>query len=317
FWTYPKNKLDIGALHYDRVVRDPNITLCLDATLTKIEAEKNRVTRVHVSSDAGKVFTVEAKNFVLATGAIENARLLLVAGLGGPAVGKYLTNHPKGNLAVIHPAPGFVYEREWFKRIRNDGGVYRISLGLTEHTQKSLGLLNSYIQIEPIYSQKFHARLLRKAGIYSPILHIAVVSYLEQAPLVENHVSLLPETDALGIPRIKVSWDVRPVDTNTIIKLHTLLRENIKRIGMGDLDTSMLENSASDWFRLRDGGHYASTTRMGTDLQTSVVDADSKVHGVQNLYVTGSSVFPTSGNANPTATIIALALKLGHHLCHA
>jgi choline dehydrogenase-like flavoprotein len=315
FWTYPKEKLDIGALHYDRVATDPNITLCLDATLTKIEKEKDRVTRVHVSSGTGKVFTVEAEHFVLAAGAIENARFLLASDLGGPATGKYITNHPKGSVAVIHPAPGFVYENEWLTR-KGDGGAYRVSLGLTEHTQQSLELLNSYVQLEPIYPDTFSARLLRKIRVPGPLRHIAVVSYLEQAPLAQNKVSLLPETDALGVPRVKISWNLHPVETNTVLKLHSLLGENIKRMGMGTLDTEMLKSSPPEWLRLRDGGHFASSTRMGTDPQTSVVDRDAKVHGVRNLYVAGSSVFPTSGNANPTATFIALSLKLGEHLSH-
>ena len=56
------------------------------------------------------------------------------------------------------------------------------------------------------------------------------------------------------------------------------------------------------------------TTRMHADPRRGVVDADCRVHGIANLYVAGSSVFPTSGAANPTLTIVALALRLAGHL---
>ncbi len=56
------------------------------------------------------------------------------------------------------------------------------------------------------------------------------------------------------------------------------------------------------------------TTRMGHDPSTSVVDRDGRVHGMANLYVAGSSVFPAAGYANPTLTIVALALRLADHL---
>ena len=62
------------------------------------------------------------------------------------------------------------------------------------------------------------------------------------------------------------------------------------------------------------GGHHLGTARMGTDARTSVVDADCRVHSVRNLFVAGSAVFPTSSQANPTLTLIALSLRLGRHL---
>ena len=62
------------------------------------------------------------------------------------------------------------------------------------------------------------------------------------------------------------------------------------------------------------GCHHIGTARMGSDVRTSVVDSDCRVHSVRNLYVAGSAVFPTSGQANPTLTLIALSLRLGKHL---
>ena len=67
-------------------------------------------------------------------------------------------------------------------------------------------------------------------------------------------------------------------------------------------------------FRVGYGNHHMGTTRMSADPRQGVVDADCRVHGLRNLYVAGSSVFPTSGAANPTLTLVALAWRLAHHL---
>jgi choline dehydrogenase-like flavoprotein len=62
------------------------------------------------------------------------------------------------------------------------------------------------------------------------------------------------------------------------------------------------------------GGHHIGTTRMGVDPRFSVVNADCRVHGIRNLYISGSATFPTSGQANPTLTIVAMSLRLAEHL---
>jgi choline dehydrogenase-like flavoprotein len=62
------------------------------------------------------------------------------------------------------------------------------------------------------------------------------------------------------------------------------------------------------------GGHHMGTTRMGADPKTSVVDKDCRTHQVTNLYIAGSSVFPTAGDSNPTLTIVALAHRLADTL---
>jgi choline dehydrogenase-like flavoprotein len=71
----------------------------------------------------------------------------------------------------------------------------------------------------------------------------------------------------------------------------------------------------TSWTPALDGGHHhMGTTRMSADPAHGVVDADCRVHGVANFYVAGGSVFATSGSANPTLTIVALALRLARHL---
>jgi choline dehydrogenase-like flavoprotein len=92
------------------------------------------------------------------------------------------------------------------------------------------------------------------------------------------------------------------------------LDRELRRLALGRLaSTEWLE--AEEWAQMfEDAYHPSGTTRMSTDAARGVVDRNCKVHGIDRLYVSGSSVFPTSGYANPTLTIVALALRLAHHL---
>jgi choline dehydrogenase-like flavoprotein len=80
------------------------------------------------------------------------------------------------------------------------------------------------------------------------------------------------------------------------------------------VDSPLLADADDPWPISRDASHHMGTTRMGNDPSTSIVDRDCRIHGIANLYVAGSSVFPTSGSANPTLTIVALSLRLANHL---
>ena len=92
-----------------------------------------------------------------------------------------------------------------------------------------------------------------------------------------------------------------------------MVQGELARAGLGTL-TSEIVDHPEPWPITKDASHHMGTTRMGADPHTSVVDPDCRVHGVNNLFIAGSSVFPTGGNANPTATILALAVRLADHI---
>ena len=144
----------------------------------------------------------------------------------------------------------------------------------------------------------------------------------EQAPNPDSRVVLTGDRDALGMPRLALDWRFRDIDRASAHGLMAALDRELQRLALGRVEIN-------PW--LRDGGpswqtdplisshplagyHHMGTTRMADDPRRGVVDADARVHGLDNLYVAGSSVFPTGGWANPTLTIIALALRLADHL---
>ncbi len=84
----------------------------------------------------------------------------------------------------------------------------------------------------------------------------------------------------------------------------------LNRQSRADWLAGMYQPKVLPWW----GSHHMGTTRMHDDARQGVVDANAKVHGIANLYVAGSGVFPTYGSSNPTLNLVALTLRLGDHL---
>jgi choline dehydrogenase-like flavoprotein len=145
------------------------------------------------------------------------------------------------------------------------------------------------------------------------VTELIVVTYCEQAPNPHSRVYLGQNRDRLGLPRLVLDWVVSPRETETLMRLHELLDAHLRRAGLGRLDHGPLTSAFGD-LRYTDASHHVGTTRMSADPREGVVDEDCKVHGVANLFIVGSGVFPTSGHANPTLTIVALAVRLAMHL---
>ena len=144
----------------------------------------------------------------------------------------------------------------------------------------------------------------------------------EQAPNPHSRVRLSDRKDILGVPCPELDWQLTSRDKETVTVLADTLSSEFERLGMGVLQKNgWLDEPALEWpvdLSLSEhpigGYHHMGTTRMSADPETGVVDADCRVHNYRNLYVAGSSVFPTGGWANPTLTILALSLRLADHL---
>ena len=138
--------------------------------------------------------------------------------------------------------------------------------------------------------------------------------HAEQLPNPDSRVTLASGADALGMPQLRVDWRHLPADIDTVRLSLRALSADLARTGAATLD---YDEAALEEMVLRDGaygGHHIGTARMAASPQDGVVDGDCLVHGMRNLFVAGSAVFPTSGQANPTLTIVALALRLASHV---
>ena len=130
---------------------------------------------------------------------------------------------------------------------------------------------------------------------------------VEPEPSPDSRVTLSDERDSLGVNRPRLTWRLTSRVERTLVRAQQILAEELEQIGAGNLEF----DSRGD---LHWCCHHIGTTRMSTDTRHGVVNADCRVHGVQNLYVAGSSVFPTAGSDMPTFTIVALAIRLADHV---
>jgi choline dehydrogenase-like flavoprotein len=142
---------------------------------------------------------------------------------------------------------------------------------------------------------------------------VGVRSLVEQSPDLANRVVLGPESDALGQRRLKLCWRWNELDLRSIRRTQEIFAQEFAAAGFGSFAPSK-ESAAGAPRTFFSPHHFMGTTRMHEDPSQGVVDANCRVHGLQNLFVTGCSVFPTGGFANPTLTIVAMALRLSDHL---
>jgi choline dehydrogenase-like flavoprotein len=121
--------------------------------------------------------------------------------------------------------------------------------------------------------------------------------------------------DRLRGPVVKVKWNVGELEHRTVMRLVESLAAYFLKFGLGIVHINNHLDSI-DYFAREsaDFYHHAGTTRMSDTPSSGIVDKECRVHGIENLYVNGSSVMPTSGAANPTFTIIALSIRLSGHL---
>jgi choline dehydrogenase-like flavoprotein len=221
--------------------------------------------------------------------------------------------HRSGVLSGLFLARGLI-SYEYGKRLK-DGApptpavlarhVWNVLTGPVD----TLAFLWHWVTRRTLAERKFPSVILRnKSNQFSLEVHG------EQAPLADSRVTLTDDVDALGMPRIRVDWRYDRSDIESVRKTLDVFAEEFARSGVAsfEYDGERLEEDLTRFGAY--GGHHVGTARMGSDVATSVVNADCRVHSVNNLFIAGSAVFPTSSQANPTLTLVALSLRLAAHL---
>ena len=157
---------------------------------------------------------------------------------------------------------------------------------------------------------------LARGRSFSPGAKLQICLTSEQEPNPESRILLSDKTDALGIPRANVRWKLTELTRYSLQQFAQVLSEEFLRVGLGEIEfKSWFRDDWATWQNhLTDQYHHMGTTRMNDSPQQGVVDRDCRVHGLSNLYIGSSSVFPTSGHSNPTLTILALCMRLADQL---
>jgi choline dehydrogenase-like flavoprotein len=371
-------KLRFNQHYYEDLCNIKNITLYLYSPVMRLHSsEDNRhVSHVEIASYKGKATILKAKQFVLASGGVENARLLLLSGsspesaLGNQndCVGRYFSDHgfidsgwfvssnAKQDLRYYFPVPHPHNKQHAFVR-----PVVTLSPGVLEKEK----LLNAAMYFYPSYeshpvfaSDAVKAALelweIAKGKKFSELLEISKTDaapgdlwnfckrigshphyvlqallrksvvkdafcnrwrlrfYYECVPSAENRVMLSENKDQFGRSTTHLRWHLSNQDLDSAYRFHVYLNSIFKKSGTGQLT---FFDELSQWRTNTDTGkHPSGTTRMHDDPKMGVVDKNCQIHGTDNLFIAGSSVFPTAGYVNPTLTIVALAVRLAEHL---
>ncbi|MCF8709230.1 FAD-dependent oxidoreductase [Rhizorhapis sp. SPR117] len=156
-------------------------------------------------------------------------------------------------------------------------------------------------------------------------VEIALLVRAEQAPNPNSRVTLGEGRDAFGMPQPVLDWRMTALDKSSVAALIHALGEELPQLGLGRVERAAWLDDPDQHWRFDTlvsahpigGFHHIGTTRMANDPRHGVTDAQGRVHGIANLYVVGSSTFPTSGWANPTLTIAAMALRTADRIAAA
>ena len=144
--------------------------------------------------------------------------------------------------------------------------------------------------------------------------HLDLMGYFEQAPNPLSRVTLGDDLDALGQRKARVDWRFTALDRHTFRAAATVFGEEVARVCNGRFEPNPWLADDSQPAQVNGTAHHMGTTRMADDPREGVVDRHCRVHGIDNLHVAGSSVFPTGGWAFPTFTIVALSQRLAEML---
>lgn len=345
----------LGTAYRDalRDARDVRVVLHANALEIEVDGEARTATGVRASTLAGRALRVHARRYVVATGAVENARLLLAStsvqreglGNGRDLVGRFFLQHPQVVEAHWATDPGMeamvgrgstsphaivaTAVTPAAARAERMAGYHVLVLGGgSPHRKGILGPVREAVeQLRAIYDPAGGERLERDvAAFVAGVEHDArgaregfvatLAERPEQVPNPDSRITLGEERDALGMRRVVMDWRLGELDLHTLARGRALVAKELGRLGLGRVRDwpAGYDPSARGAGYLHGGHHHFGTTRMSDDPARGVVDRNARVHGIDNLYVAGSSVFPTCGFANPTLTIVALAVRLAREL---
>ena len=214
-------------------------------------------------------------------------------------------------LFLARPLISYEYARRLHDGTRLTAGRYAAHLRnvLLDPLDTAAFALH-WLSRRSLAERKFPSVILRnRSNRFSLEVHA------EQSPDAGSRIELLDGArDALGMPKVRIDWRYRRSDIDAIGRTLDAVADALAAGGAGRFryDRTRLEEDILRFGAY--GGHHLGTTRMSATPRDGVVDANCRVHDVGNLFVAGSSVFPTSSQATPTLTLVALALRLADHL---
>ena len=295
---------------------------------------------------------ISSKNYVLCCGALNNPEILLNSShirKKVPLIGKFLMDHPMGNFYQYkykNPITAKIYSGIQFQK----GIKLKVALKLKHEVQKRHMFANSAFYLRPSFSEGYNDRtedlknqlltvrsklkrlrlpfkeaisLLKDFNMMTQIIQYKTgflsqhsltdcMFVTEQRPCSSSRIELTDELNEYGNYKTSISWKVSKEDIREVSGLKSFIESNLMSLNNA---AATYDSDNFDWRdRLASAAHHLGTVRMSEDVSDGCVDSHLKLHGFNNIYICDGSVFPTSGNANPTMTCMALASRLGDEL---
>lgn len=387
---FARSPILFGQAYRSELDRAPNIQVLLHANLLELDASPDgaSVEQARIAALDGRTGRIRARHYVLASGGIENARLLLLSnavvpgGLGNDRdlVGRFFMDHPSSKLGTITTSDPDRLTRPYERNLRHGPAPASPEISLSYEAQRAHHMLSGRVHpfaVEGTIPRGIQALRNFRAALHPPprdegsVLearlcaalkngpslddsaamateslsmlalrlglgagdiakaflkkladkpvvksnHVELVGFFEQAPNPDSRITLGTEVDALGKRKVCVDWRLTSLDRHTYRTAAELFGSELARAcgGVFQLEP-WLDGDRDAIPQVHGTAHHLGTTRMSDDPHHGVVDRHCRVHGIDNLHIAGSSVFPTGGWAFPTFTIAALSLRLAENL---
>ncbi|NJL26773.1 MAG: GMC family oxidoreductase [Thermoanaerobaculia bacterium] len=282
----------------------PKATVILNASVLTTNTSAGAVGSVTVGAvqmdrdEPAGVFTVGAPIVVLACGAVENARQLLLSGLGGDAVGRYFMAHPiamnmsqpavKVNGSI--PAGLFNFYTSLPSFVTKDSQTYAVTAKWVPNRESSIALATSGAWFNNSGASNYYHGTLACA---------------------ESRITLADTKDVFGQQQTEITWVLAERSEENYLALADLFSASIQQ-AYGYGVTTQPFSTVKPFMRIN--GHHLGTTRMGWTADDAVVDSNLQVFGARGLFVAGSSVWASAGIENPTFSIITFSIRLAHYI---
>jgi len=324
-----------GKQYRKELKESKNVSIYMHSNVLELLSNESasHITSAEIACIDGPQYRVKAKNFVLATGGLENVRLMLLSNKSAPEglgndnglVGKFYADHilfgPALDVSLTKTDLDF---RLYTGKHRINGGqIFGIMTAPEELTRKEkLTRFRFHLfKNRPMFDAPIGGIFAKLDGTTKELPlsnlagnHISVHMALEPVPNPDAFVRLSDKRDRFNQRKLEVNWQVTEADRRNAHRAIEICALEFARMGLGRAYSPILEKPEEWPEQFMSGKHHCGTTRMTDSPKTGVVDRNCKVFKTDNLYVAGSSIFPTISHTNPTLNLVALALRLVDHL---
>jgi len=332
YWVEREKQVNFGEKYKEKLRASKRIKVVLNANVVSLETKHKTISSLIVKTLNNKKFKARGEKIILAMGGLEIPRILLASssennnGVGNDfdLVGRFYSPHANltHGILVLNSNVEMDKDAEQLSK----GVLYRKFISLSNEYIKK-GLMNCKVTLEPLDSVEANQLTEHVYKLFHPSMDVkevyenimgrkkfafALNGAFDQVPNFESRIKLSIEQDILGTPKIILKHAITDQDIRAYSNFYKLLALTVGSLGIGRF---CYDESLKQLYQQGGGAsHHTGTTRMASTPSEGVVDTNCKVFGVNNLYIASSSVFPMASHANPTYTIVALAIRLASHI---